>query len=262
MTQDITIGKNGRIYPLGKDHPCYNPNLHHNKDPMGICECGCGEQFIKYHPGKVVTRFKRGHQYKSPDWAGWCYKWDRPWHNVELISCACGCGEKIPRYDVQGTEHRWKEGHHLEWLHKKIKGVLQGIRTPDDKLKSVHQRQARARYYYFNFYNGKRECIINDKQICTKKLCMFFIDGDTFNFAKENISMMCLGHCMLMKRYGLELNELRSIKSDFDMGPGNKHRWRRWLKNRDRCYMELKSGYSKPAMRKVLSNEQGDYGRR
>lgn len=157
------------------------------------------------------------------------YNPDLPKHKGIKIKCACGCGELIPKYDDFGTPHKWKEGHHLEWLHKKTKGVLQGIRTKDEDLTCHRERMRRARYYYFNFYNGKEICIVKDKQICLGPLGMFFIDGNTRNFEKDNLAMMCHAHKVIMKRNKMDLNELKGMKAHFYNTPRSRHFKRRWM---------------------------------
>lgn len=63
------------------------------------CECGCGQDILKFDKKGREMRFKFGHQNRKD-------KTPPP-----LIPCACGCGEFIPKIDNRGRCRKFVANH-------------------------------------------------------------------------------------------------------------------------------------------------------
>jgi len=86
------------------------------------CECGCGQDILKFDKRGREMRFKFGHHRRKD-------KTPPP-----LIPCACGCGELIPQIDGRGRYRKFVTGHTARLkTPKQIEASIKNLRKHLDK---------------------------------------------------------------------------------------------------------------------------------
>lgn len=212
------------------------------KQEIVECACGCGKTMSKYNQfGAEKKYIWSSHKLYHEE-----IKRNQQRRNV-FIQCRCGCGRYIRHHLERGTKTVYYANGHYQKVRKEIDHNPYPI---DLNCSSpILQRHNVLRLYGYLRKNG---CIINDA-VCknSKQVYLVPLDGNHYNIDIENYVILCNSHRLLKAfRKLTSLAEILAIKHDFyDEFRGGK---RRWLQ---------KSSIPGIEMRKILSQEQGDFRR-
>lgn len=214
--------------------------MKENKE-MVYCACGCGKQMPKYNQFGAEKKYYWA-SHVSNDVKRTAFK------QKVMVQCRCGCGQYIHHYRKSGNKVMYYvNGHYARTV--KENGIF-------EKPVNINDRDPRAqRYNILKLYGylKKNGCVVNDA-ICknSKQVHLMPLDGNSYNIDIENYVVLCSSHKLLKTfRKLTSMPEILAIKHTFYYEfKGGRRRWYQKTKLPD------------IQMRKVLSQEQGDFGRR
>ena len=214
--------------------------FENNQVEMTTCACGCGKTFPKYN------RFGNEKKYY---WASHVINDVKQsmFKRKVFIQCRCGCGGFTRHYLDHGRQtFYYINGHYARTIKD------DGNRTITlNCANPIDQRHNMLRLYGYLKKNG---CVVNDA-ICknAKKFFLVPLDGNHYNIDIENYVVLCNSHKLLKARRKLTtMAELQAIRHNFYNAMQGKRKKRIWYDIPKLPEIE---------MRKVLSQEQGDFRR-
>lgn len=208
------------------------------KNEIVSCACGCGKQFPKYNQfGKEKKYYWASHVINDVKKTAFKEK--------VYVQCRCGCGQFTKHYPGRGKRISYYVNNHYQRTMKENDHNPINLNDPN-----IHsQRHNVLRLYSYLKKNG---CAVNDA-LCknAKHLYLMPLDGNHYNTDIENYVVLCDSHKLLKTfRKLTTMSEILAIKHTFYTEfKGGKRRWYQ------------KASIPGIEMRKILSQEQGDFRR-